>query len=119
VSASGHPWAIHDPVWYAALESGGLVYNVARMVTHDGRTRFERLDRASGEWQPAREGAAYFTEIGGTTDAVPVSVIVGERLVELLRERPGEGVPLAAALQVAGSKRQPPGPRRRQARETK
>jgi hypothetical protein len=80
------PWKMEAGLWYGALESGGEVYGVIRRIADIAGVRYEVLDRRyTMEWIPDREGAGRFTGIGGVTDAEPVSVEEGERLLaELL-----------------------------------
>lgn len=79
---STHPWKVGQEPWYAALVSAGTVYGLARL-SGTRALRFDVLDRATGEWVPAPNGAAYFTEIGGITDAEPIDAA---RAAEVERE---------------------------------
>jgi hypothetical protein len=80
------PWRMEASLWYGALESGGEVYGLIRRIADLAGVRYEVLDRRyTMEWIPDPEGAGRFTGIGGVTDAEPVSVEEGKRLLaELL-----------------------------------
>lgn len=64
-------WTNTGDDWYARLESGGKTYGLARRRHEGDLVLYEGLDRYTGDWIPATEGAGYFTGIGGVTDAVP------------------------------------------------
>lgn len=68
------PWTDLGTSWFARLESDGSTYGLARRVPSGDGVVYEVLDRTSGDWIPSPlAGAGYFTEIGGVTDAVPIT----------------------------------------------
>ncbi len=74
--------SLDDPLWYAALESNGKPYGLIRRVRDATGVRYEYFDRRytmSRLHDP--EGAGRWTGIGGVTDAEPVSIEDGERLL--------------------------------------
>lgn len=75
-----YPWANLEDDWYAKLVNGrGEVYGLARQVHVPGGLTYESWN-GSG-WQPATEGAGYFTGIGGITDAVPITPAEAESVL--------------------------------------
>jgi hypothetical protein len=67
-----HPWTDPYADWYAALQANGVPYAVARLRRVPDGVTFEVLSRTNPTWRPTGEGAAYFTELGGVTNAVPI-----------------------------------------------
>jgi len=89
-----YPWRDLDEDWYAALESGGKVYGLARSTTG----RFEYFDRATGEWRFDPGGAGIFTGAGGVTDAIPIDASLAADVERALRE----GIEARVVLDVPG-----------------
>jgi len=79
-------WINPSDTWYAELESGGFVYGLARRVVGSEGVRYEVLDRDTGEWIFASEGAGYFTGAGGVTDATPITPEQAAELERALRQ---------------------------------
>lgn len=78
------PWTDLTDVWYAALVDGGQTYGLARRTPLPDTVHFETWNRETGAWQPTLEGPGYFTELGGITDAVPVSETEARRILAAL-----------------------------------
>lgn len=86
---SDYPWRDLNEDWYAALESGGIVYGLARSVRRSSGSAYEYLDRETGAWRPSSRLAAEFTGAGGVTDAIPItSTLAAEVERALIEGRP-------------------------------
>jgi hypothetical protein len=73
---------LDDPLWYAALESGGRAYGLIRRLRDASGVRYEHFDRRyTMSWVHDPEGAGHWTGIGGVTDAEPIPIEEAERLL--------------------------------------
>jgi hypothetical protein len=79
-----YPWTDLDATWYAALVSGGTTYAVARRTPTPTSVAYEVWNPRTRQWRPTKEGLAYFTGIGGITDAEPIDEETALRLLESL-----------------------------------
>lgn len=78
-------WTDLRETWYAALESGGQVYGLARQVPSAEGIVSEYLDRTTGKWIPSSKLADVFTGIGGVTDGTPVDAATAAEIERALR----------------------------------